>query len=49
MKKLDAWMDKLGDIMPVIWGVLWIVIITLVSTGLTIWSVKWVLTLLGVM
>jgi len=49
MKNFKSWMEKLSDIIPVIWGVLWILIITFVSTGLTIWSVRWLLDLMGVM
>lgn len=46
MKKLMRWFDKW---LPVVWGMLWLFIITAASVGATIWIVKWIASLLGVM
>lgn len=46
MKKLfEKFTDDVG---PVILGVLWCVTLVGVSVGSAIWSIKWVLRLLGV-
>lgn len=41
--------NKLWDVLPVLWGSLWIAIITLGSIVVLIWVVKWLLSLLGVL
>lgn len=41
--------NKLEKVLVPVWGLLWVLGITAVSVGVVIWSVKWVMTLLGVM
>lgn len=46
MKKL--W-NKLCEVVPILWGILWLVIITVGSVSLLIFVINWFLDLLGVM
>lgn len=41
--------DKVEKFLVPFWGFLWISAITAVSVGVVIWSVKWILSLLGVL
>lgn len=41
--------DKFWDVVPVIWGAIWVGIITVGSVALLIFLAKWFLTLVGVM
>lgn len=41
--------DKVCELLPIVWGVLWSFIITIGSIALLITIVKWFLTLVGVM
>lgn len=41
--------DKLWDVLPVVWGGLWIAIITFGSAALLIVVFRWLLNLLGVL
>lgn len=45
MKKL--W-RKIGDVIPVLWGVMWVVLITLISLAGIIASAQWLIKLIGV-
>lgn len=45
MKKIY---NTIWEILPVLWGMLLIAIITLGSVGILVFVVKWLLTLLGV-
>ena len=46
MKKAN---QKLDDLLTTIWGVVWVINITLFSLGVTIWGIIWILKLMGVM
>lgn len=46
MKKLY---NTIWDILPVLWGMLLVAIITIGSVGLLVFVIKWFLTLVGVM
>lgn len=48
MKKLKAFWDGLVSTLPIIWGVLWLGIITLGSVALLIQCAKWLLMAVGV-
>ena len=41
--------DKLWELIPAVWGLLWLVIITVGSVSLLIWVFQWLFKLLGVM
>lgn len=41
--------DKLWNIIPTVWGALWLLIITLGSVTLLLVIVKWLMQVLGVM
>jgi hypothetical protein len=49
MTAIKKFYRKLGDILPMIWGMLWFTIITITSVATLIWVTKWLLRLLGVM
>lgn len=42
--KFINWLEKW---LPFAWGVMWIILITGLTLGATIWVVQWVLSLLG--
>lgn len=46
MKKLLDW---LSNAVPILWGLLWIAIITFGSIAVMIVTIEWFLTLVGVM
>ena len=46
---MSKFFDWLGKNCPPVWGVMWVLIITLFSLGALIAGLKWVLTLLGVL
>lgn len=46
MSKIRRFVDKW---IPILWGTLWVTSITALSIGGTIWSVKWLLNLVGVL
>lgn len=46
MKKLKEFFNK---IIPPLWGVCWVIIITVGSVGLVVILFKWLLNLLGVL
>ena len=46
MKKIY---DKIWEILPVLWGMLLVAIITVGSLGILAFAVKWLLTLVGVL
>ena len=41
--------DKVEKFLVPFWGTLWITGVTCVSVGVIIWSIKWILSLLGVL
>lgn len=48
IKFMNTVMDKLTDILPVVWGVLWMFIVTAGSIVAAIWVVQLFLSLVGV-
>ena len=48
MKKLKDFWDKLLTALPTIWGMTWIATITVGSISLFILSIKWLLSVMGV-
>ena len=46
MKKFFDWMSK---IIPTVWGVLWMLIITFGSIAVAVAVIKWFLSLVGVL
>jgi hypothetical protein len=46
LKKLESWRD---NIIPKLWGWLWVLIITIGSMGCLLCVVKWSLKILGIM
>lgn len=47
-KLVNAIIDKVLEVLPYVWGVLIVCSITGVLLGTTIWSIEWILKLLGV-
>ena len=41
--------DKLEKLLVPVWGLIWIFGITAISVGVVVWSIKWILSLLGVL
>lgn len=46
---MKKWYNTIWEILPVLWGMLLVAVITIGSIGLLVFVVKWVLTLLGVL
>lgn len=46
MKKIWDWLCK---VLPVVWGILWMSVITVMSLALLIAAFQWLLSLVGVM
>lgn len=40
--------DLFNKIIPNLWGICWVAVITALSVGSAIWSIKWLLNLIGV-
>ena len=41
--------EKLEKFLVPLWGCLWIIFLTGISIGAVIWSIKWILSLVGVL
>ena len=46
---MKKWYNTIWEILPVLWGMLLVAIITVGSVGLLVVVVKWFLTLVGVL
>ena len=46
---MKKWYDTIWEILPALWGLLLVAIITLGSIGCLVFLGKWILTLLGVL
>lgn len=49
MEKIKEWIEKVEEVLPIIWGIFLLIAITLILGGVLIWSAQWILRLLGVM
>lgn len=46
---MSKFFDWLVEVLPSVWGILWIIIITGISVGGVIWVYQWIMRLVGAM